>query len=587
MKSLYRFYALFGMAFTALTLCVFAQNAATELTLNTPLARELKADESHSFQLKLAANQTAHLVVTQQGVDAQVNVYSPAGKLFIEMDSPNAAQGPEPVWLVNQPAGVYRVEVFPFTGEGQPSRGGKYEIKLADLRTATAADAKLAQAQMAYIEGTRLSLTNGADSQKAAAAKLEEAIKLLGKDSDPALTNTVQMRIRFVAPFLKLQQMKLTKVPGTVTLYHSADNAKEAMERRALLESMVNFYQPLLKTKLDLEFAVLNKSDWAELSGGAPAMMPITSPNANSLSTSSDTQAVAGMLGMLKAKMPAALNSALAAEGLSYDTSAPLVSEAGSHLMMGLMLLDRGFERLPEGWMALPLGSYLIHAWLGEKQPQLHKRMRLAMQIPGAVMSPNSRTLQGVFNANDMFAAGYAFSRAADLGAQLYDTHKLGLLAEIQKAFPKGEKLDAATAEARFVKLSPHIKPWLESFSYTGAALEVKQAEEALVAARKGKDGAAVDRLLTTEYCGLNQFGQQRNKAGFRLSVTQTLPLAVFTLDRADIEVNGDLAIVRGAQTEQWEGSALQHHLFTRIWVKRDGRWQLLSNTQFLDPNRK
>ncbi|NOT64250.1 MAG: hypothetical protein HOP19_28880, partial [Acidobacteria bacterium] len=422
--------ALLLLAFT------LSAQAQTGLALNTPIAAELKANDKHTYQLKLTANQTANIVVTQQGVDAQVNVYDPAGKLFIEMDSPNGAQGPEPVWLVNQPAGVYRIEVIPFIGEGQPSRGGKYEIKLADLRAATAADANLAQAQMAYIEGTRLSLTRGADSQKAAAAKLEEAIKLLGKDSDPALTNTVQMRIRFVAPFLKLQQMKLTKVPGTVTLYHSADNAKEAMERRALLESMVNFYQPLLKTKLDLEFAVLNKSDWAELSGGAPAMMPITSPNANSLITSSDTQAVAGMLGMLKAKMPTALNSALAAEGLSYDTSAPLVSEAGSHLMMGLLLLDRGFGRLPEGWMALPLGSYLIHAWLGEKQPQLHKGMRLAMQIPGAVMSPNSRTLQGVFNANDMFAAGYAFSRAADLGAQLYDTHKLGLLAEIQKAFP-------------------------------------------------------------------------------------------------------------------------------------------------------
>ena len=587
MKCFLRCFAVFGIAFTTLTLCAFAQSESTELSLNTPLARELKAGESHNFQLKLAANQTAHIVVTQQGVDAQVNVYDPAGKLFIEMDSPNGTQGGEPIWLVNQPAGVYRIEVLPFTGEGQPSRGGKYEIKLVDLRAATAADAKVGQAQMAYLEGTRLSLTREAASQKAAAAKLEEARRLLGSDSDPALTASVRMRISFVAPFLKIQQMKLTKVPGTVTLYHSADNAKEALEKRARLESLMSFYQPLLKTKLELDLAILNKTDWAEMSGGSPPMMPMVSFDPASLITSSDTQAVAGMLGMLKGKVPATLNSALTAEGLSYDTSAPLVAEAGSQLMLGLMLLDRGFERLPEGWMALPLGSYLIHAWLGEKQPQSKARMRLAMQIPGAVMSPNSRTLQGVFNANDMFAAGYAFSRAADLGAQLYDTHKLGLLAEMQKAFPKGQKLDAATAEARFLKLSPHIKPWLESFNYTGAALAVKQAEEALVAARKGKDAAAFDRLVADDYCGLNQFGAQRNKAGFRMSATGPNPVAVFTLDRTDIELSGDLAIVRGAQTEQWQGGPLEHHCFTRIWVKRDGRWQLLSNTQFIDPNRK
>jgi ketosteroid isomerase-like protein len=559
----------------------------SELTPGAPISAELQPNEKHAYQIKLAADQTANIVVMQQGVDAQVNVYDPAGKLLIEMDSPNAAQGPEPVWLVNQLAGTYRIEVTPFTGEGQPPRGGKYEITLKALRAATPADAKVAQAQMAYLEGTRLSQSRDDGSRKAAAAKLEEAMKLLGNDSDPALTNTVRMRISFVAPFLKLQQMKLTKVPGTVTLYHSADNEKAAMEKRALLESLLNFYQPLLKTKLELDFAVLNKTDWAEISGGAPPMMPMTAFDPASLITSSDTQAVADMLEMFKSKVPAALNSALAAEGLSYETSAPLVSEAGSHLMMGLMLLDRGFGRLPEGWMALPLGSYLIHAWLGEKQPQLHKRMRLAMQIPGAVMSPNSRTLQGVFRANDMFAAGYAFSRAADLGAQLYDTHKLGLLAEIQKAFPKGEKLDAAAAEARFGTLSPHIKPWMESFNYTGTALEVKQAEEALVAARKAKDAAAFDRLVASDYAGLNQMGQQRNLAGFRASATNPNPVAVFTLDRVDIEITGDIAIVRGAQTEQWQGGPLEHHLFTRIWVKRDGRWQLQSNTQFIDPNRR
>lgn len=576
--------AMVGLAFTA-----FAQNASTELTLNAPLAREIKADETHHYQLKLLNNQTAHIVVTQQGVDAQVNIYDPAGKLFIEMDSPNGTQGAEPIWLVNHAAGVYRIEVKPFTGEGQPSRGGKYEIKLAELRASTAADVKLGQAQMAYLEATRLSMKrNDAQAYETAVAKLEEAQRLLGNDSDPALTNSVRMRISNVAPFLKIQQMKLTKVPGTVTLYHSADNATAAVETRTQIESLFNFYQPLLKTKVAMNLAVLNKSDWAEMSGNTqPYVMPMANFDRGWMVMSNDTKGFAGIMGTLKSKMSDDLNKALAAEGLTYDTATPLVSEAGNYLILGLMLMDSSFARLPEGWMAVPLGSYLIHAWLGEKQPQRKAHMRLAMRIPGSVMSPNSRSLKGVFQANDMFAAGYAFSRSADLGAQLYDTHKLGLLTEMQKAFPKGEKIDNATAEARFLKLSPYIQPWLDSFNYTGVALEVKQAEEALVAARKGKDAAAFDHLVATDYRGLNQFGQQRDKAGFRMSATQPLPVAVFTLDRLDIELSGDIAIVRGEQTEQWQGQALQHHLFTRIWVKRDSRWQLLSNTQFIDPNKQ
>jgi hypothetical protein len=569
-----------------LTLPILAQ---TELAPGSPISGELKASDKHTYQLRLAAKQTAHIVVTQQGVDAQVNVYDPAGKLMIEMDSPNGTQGVESVWLVKLAAGNYRVEVFPFTGEGQPARGGKYEIKLAELRAANAADDKLAQAQAAYLEGTRLGMKfDDEAAQKAAAAKLEEAARLLGSDSDPGLTDAVRRRISFVAPFLKIQRMKqLTKVSGTVTVWHSAGLGEAAKQNAVGLESLVNFYQPYTKSRPAFNFAVLNKSDWAELSGGVPFMMPWVTTAPPAVIVSDDLQTVTGMLAQFKNKVPAALNSELAAAGLSYETVTPLVVMAGGALNLGGYFREQLFGRLPRQWMNQVVQSYLIHAWLGEKHPQMAQNMRLGMRIPGAVLTPSGRSLDDVFSPSDMFTAGYGMSRAADLGAQLYDTHKLGLLAELQKAFPKGEKPDAATAEQRFFALSPHVRTWVESFGYTGAALEVQKAEEALVAARKGKDAAAFDRLVADDYCGLNQHGAQRAKAGFRMSAIGPNPVAVFTLDRTDIEISGDLAIVRGAQTEQWQGGPLEHHLFTRIWVKRDGRWQLLSNTQFMDPNKK
>ncbi len=575
-------------------LCLLAQplRAQTELTTGASLNGELKANEKHSYQLKLAANQAAHIVVTQRGADVLVSVYDPAGRLLAEVDSPNGSQGTEPVWIANQPAGAYRVEVTLFEGEQQRPVPGKYEIKLETLRAATAQDAKTGQAQSALTEARRMlrGKRGGDDAvRKAAGAKLAEAARVLGKDGDPALTQAVRQALLNNAPQLRLQELKLTKVPGAVTVYHSADNGPLAKDVAARFASLGAFYQPQLKRKPEFTFAMLNKADWTELSGGAPFGIPLFTPDPPTMLASSDLQPIAGMLSMFKGKVTPELNSALAAEGLSYEANgAPLVIEAGAGIMVGMWFVNEMLEPLPKPWMQAVLGTYLLHAWLGDvDEPRQARAYRLGMRIPGVVMTPATRGLDAMFSSPDMFTQGVVMSRACDLGAQLYDTHKLGLLAELQKAFPKGEKVAAAEAEARLFKLSPHFKPWVESFNLTGAALEVRQAEEALVALRKAKDGAAFERAVADEYCGLNQFGQQRNKAGFRMSATQPTPVAVFNLDRTDIEVSGDLAIVRGAQTEQWAGGPLEHHLFTRIWIKRAGRWQLLSNTQFIDPNKK
>jgi len=162
----------------------------------------------------------------------------------------------------------------------------------------------------------------------------------------------------------------------------------------------------------------------------APVVATLAEP---SMIASSDLQAIGGMLAMFKGKAPADLHSALAAEGLSYDTNAaPLVVEAGAGILVGINFANQMLGRLPKPWMDVVLGSYLLHAWLGEKQtPALARQYRIGIRIPGAVMTPSARGLDAMFSNPDMFTAGVAFSRAATLGAQLYDTHKLKLLDEL------------------------------------------------------------------------------------------------------------------------------------------------------------
>jgi ketosteroid isomerase-like protein len=575
-----------------LTLSVHAQTA---LTLNAPIAAELKANEKHSYQLTLNANQTAYIVIHQLGVDVQTNVFDAAGKMILEMDTPMGGRGKEAVWLTNQPAGVYRLELTPVTGADGRLTAGKYDIALVELRAAAAADSRRWQAQAAYLAARTSWRSSQATDRKAAVPRLEEAAGWLENDAAYELFPVVENRLLQLAPLAKIERMKLAKTPGLVTAYHSADLAQEAKSKVALLESMLNFYEPLLKTKPALNYVNLNKDDWKRFCPVCPYQMPwMLQPEPLVYVESNDLQATKGMLAMFKSKVPAAISSALAAQGLSYDTATPLILDAAGYLNLAGVLHNRAIAvapnrgpNSPNFWMANVVMGYLVHAWLGEKHPALRQQIKLGLQLPGAVLTPASRTLSGMFSSTDMFTGGVALSRASDLGGDLYDKHKLSFLTELLKAFPKDQKLDAAAAEQRFIALSPLIKAWVESFGYSGAALAVQQAEHALVAARKAKDAAAFERLVATDYCGLNQFGQQRDFAGFRMSATQATPVAVFTLDRLDIELSGDLAIVRGAQTEQWQGGPLEHHLFTRIWVKRDGRWQLLSNTQFIDPNRK
>ncbi|NOT63533.1 MAG: DUF4440 domain-containing protein [Acidobacteria bacterium] len=119
------------------------------------------------------------------------------------------------------------------------------------------------------------------------------------------------------------------------------------------------------------------------------------------------------------------------------------------------------------------------------------------------------------------------------------------------------------------------------------AQLILKQ-EEAWRLARLNNDVAALKQLVSEDYVGTNQFGERRNKAGLlQLFAPGNIKILSFTVDQSIVRVSGDTATVNGEHTSQLSGQSLSHQFYTHVWIKRDGRWQLLSNTQFVDPNQK
>lgn len=119
---------------------VAAQDTASILEQGKPISRELTAPGKHQYQVKLSSGQLLKLVVTQNGVDAVVVVFDPSGKQIIEEDSPTGIQGQEKVMFQAQATGTYHIEVRPFD---KSAAGGRYDIKVEELRATTAEEKKM------------------------------------------------------------------------------------------------------------------------------------------------------------------------------------------------------------------------------------------------------------------------------------------------------------------------------------------------------------------------------------------------------------------------------------------------------------
>src|SRR5206468_4163815 len=102
-----------------------------KLEVAKPIERELQGGESHTYEITLAAGQYLNMVVDQRGIDVAVQVVAPGGERLMEVDSPNGAQGDEPVMLIAETAGVYRLNVVSLEKDAP---AGKYEIRVKELR---------------------------------------------------------------------------------------------------------------------------------------------------------------------------------------------------------------------------------------------------------------------------------------------------------------------------------------------------------------------------------------------------------------------------------------------------------------------
>src|ERR1044072_1124065 len=73
------------------------QPEAVILDPTKPVEREMKARETHVYQLPLRSGQFVNILVEQRGLDVTVDLLDPNEKQINTQDSPNGRYGPESI----------------------------------------------------------------------------------------------------------------------------------------------------------------------------------------------------------------------------------------------------------------------------------------------------------------------------------------------------------------------------------------------------------------------------------------------------------------------------------------------------------
>lgn len=110
----------------------------------------------------------------------------------------------------------------------------------------------------------------------------------------------------------------------------------------------------------------------------------------------------------------------------------------------------------------------------------------------------------------------------------------------------------------------------------------LKQLDQERIQAQIGADAAALDRLYAEDFIGIGPSGTVRAKEQVIADFTSgNLRFQSITTDEVQWRVYGDTAVETGRSTMngQDKGKTVpRDNRFTRVWVKRLGRWQLVAN---------
>lgn len=253
------------------------ENQPTPLELGKAIERSINAGEAHHYTLTLTSGQYAHIAVDQRGVDSIVSIFATDGTKLYQVDCPNANHGLEPISLLAETTGTYRVEV-----RSQSTQPGRYEIKLEELRAPTDTDRSRITAQKLFADAKALRNQRTRESYQQAIERYEAARAIWHKLDDKLMEafmfHEVGMICGDIGQFqksldshasaavlykeLKLPRLEATALINTGWTYGELDDTQKRIEmydRAAAIYRTVGDIDPVLISNFGSTYARLGQ----------------------------------------------------------------------------------------------------------------------------------------------------------------------------------------------------------------------------------------------------------------------------------------------------------------------------------------
>ncbi len=138
-----------------------------------PIDDELSSGESRYYRVTLAAGEYLRVEVAERGVDVYLTLADSGGQKLAE--SNDGDSGLESVSLIAESAGEFRIET---RLSGKAASTGRYQIRIAERREATARDRDRVRAERIFDAGRQLQAQRNAEAYRGARGKYEEALAI-------------------------------------------------------------------------------------------------------------------------------------------------------------------------------------------------------------------------------------------------------------------------------------------------------------------------------------------------------------------------------------------------------------------------
>jgi CHAT domain-containing protein/tetratricopeptide (TPR) repeat protein len=155
----------------------------------------LHGGESRTWQVFLNAGQFFQAVVDQNGIDVEVLLLAPDGRLVTRVDSPNRSYGPEPVVEIAKTSGAYQLAIRSPTRE---AAAGKLRLRIVAIREPTADDRARLAAERAVEQAQQQETRATAAERQSAIETYRQALAYFETDGDRYRQALIVQRIGII-----------------------------------------------------------------------------------------------------------------------------------------------------------------------------------------------------------------------------------------------------------------------------------------------------------------------------------------------------------------------------------------------------